>query len=183
MSDFDQRPPGYPEPPQDYGQQSGYQQAPAYGGYAGAEHTRYVGFIEAYKAYWKNFFNFNDRTSRAGYWWVFLMNNVIIQSILAVIQTASLGTAALLAGPDLMANPFAAFSVIAGSMVISSIWSIINIIPGLAICVRRLHDRGRSWPWIFICLIPLVGAIILIVMLASPSKLPHENQFGNLPQV
>ncbi|WP_253259290.1 DUF805 domain-containing protein [Subtercola boreus] len=32
---------------------------------------------------------------------------------------------------------------------------------------RRLHDTNRSGYWIFIGLVPLVGAIVLIVFAAS----------------
>lgn len=51
-------------------------------------------------------------------------------------------------------------------------------IPNLAVLVRRLHDIGRSGWWYFICLIPLIGAILLIVWLATDTK-PEANQWGN----
>jgi uncharacterized membrane protein YhaH (DUF805 family) len=49
------------------------------------------------------------------------------------------------------------------------IYGLVAIIPGLAITVRRLNDAGKHWAWIFISLVPLAGAIILIVMLCKPS--------------
>lgn len=48
------------------------------------------------------------------------------------------------------------------------------LVPNLAVTVRRLRDVGKDWPWIFIVLIPLIGAIWLIVLLAKPS-LPDRN--------
>lgn len=63
------------------------------------------------------------------------------------------------------------------------IWGLVNLIPGLAIVVRRLHDIGKSWVWILIALIPFVGAIILIVLLAMAQKFPPENRFAYLRQV
>ena len=68
-------------------------------------------------------------------------------------------------------------------ILIISIWGIINIIPSLSIQIRRLHDTGKRWYWIFISLIPFVGGILLIVFLATESKLPHENELGFLEQV
>ena len=53
------------------------------------------------------------------------------------------------------------------------IYGLAAIIPGIALTVRRLNDTGKSWAWIFISLVPLVGAIILIVMLCKPSKDPN----------
>jgi len=51
-------------------------------------------------------------------------------------------------------------------------------IPNLSVLVRRLHDTGRSGWWYFISLIPLIGAILLIVWLATETK-PESNQWGN----
>ena len=63
------------------------------------------------------------------------------------------------------------------------VWAVLNCIPGLSIVIRRLHDTGRSWPWIFISLIPFAGGIILIVLMAMPTENPRINQFGVLRQV
>jgi len=111
--------------------------------------------------------------------------NFIIGIILS--SAASASTIGLM--PQMMADgfydPFTmyAYSGVTAISVISTIWSIVNIVPGISICVRRLHDIGRSWPWIFIAFIPVAGWIILIVFMASSSKYPPENQFGFLRQV
>lgn len=54
------------------------------------------------------------------------------------------------------------------------------LIPSLAVTVRRLHDIGKSGWMILIALIPLVGPIWLIVLLASKSS-PEKNRFGDEP--
>lgn len=46
----------------------------------------------------------------------------------------------------------------------------ILMLPSIAVTVRRLRDAGFHWAFIFIGLVPIVGAIALIVMLAWPSK-------------
>jgi uncharacterized membrane protein YhaH (DUF805 family) len=33
---------------------------------------------------------------------------------------------------------------------------------------RRLRDVGKSWPWILLGLIPIIGAIGLIVLFCQP---------------
>ena len=179
-------PPGYQQyqqPPPGY-QQYQQQPPPFYEGYQG--YNRYVGFIEAYVAYWKNYANFNDRTSRAGYWWVVLMN-AIISSIISIFTTvASVGLfATAFENPYAASDPLAWMSLTGfGALyIISTIWSLANLVPGLAISVRRLHDVGKSWPWILINLIPVVGTIIYIVIVATEQKHPPENQFGYLYQV
>lgn len=48
--------------------------------------------------------------------------------------------------------------------------SLALLIPSIAVAVRRLNDIGKSWPWILINLIPLIGQIWFIVLMATPSK-------------
>jgi uncharacterized membrane protein YhaH (DUF805 family) len=65
--------------------------------------------------------------------------------------------------------------------VLSTIYSLAVLIPSLAVSVRRLHDTNRTGWWIFIGLVPLVGAIILIVFYATDSQ-PGDNQYGPNPK-
>lgn len=65
-------------------------------------------------------------------------------------------------------------NVIVGTLIgfipfVGFIYGLAAIVPGIALTVRRLNDTGKSWTWILISLIPLVGGIILIVMLCKPS--------------
>jgi uncharacterized membrane protein YhaH (DUF805 family) len=46
---------------------------------------------------------------------------------------------------------------------LSGIYSLAVLIPTLAVTVRRLHDIDRSGWWILIGLVPLIGAIVLLV--------------------
>ena len=55
------------------------------------------------------------------------------------------------------------------------------ILPSMAVAVRRLHDIGKSGWNFFIGLIPLVGAIILIVWYCKDSE-AGENQWGATPK-
>jgi len=43
------------------------------------------------------------------------------------------------------------------------VWALATIIPTFAVLVRRLHDTGRSGFWVFIGLVPLIGALVLFV--------------------
>ena len=55
------------------------------------------------------------------------------------------------------------------------------LLPGIAVSVRRLHDIGKSGLWYLLCLIPLVGAIVLIVLFCQDSQ-PGENKWGANPK-
>ena len=52
------------------------------------------------------------------------------------------------------------------------------VIPGVAVAVRRLHDQGRSGGLVFIGVVPVIGTIILLVLMALPGE-SHDNQFGS----
>ena len=54
--------------------------------------------------------------------------------------------------------------------VVGTVYGILAIVPGLALCVRRLHDAGKSGWFLLINLIPLVGQILMIIALCKPSK-------------
>lgn len=99
--------------------------------------------LQAYVAMWKNYVNFNDRTSLSGYWLTVLCNFAV--AIVLGVLTGIL--------------PFLAF--------LSVLYSLATLIPGLAITVRRLRDTGKRWYALFIALVPLVGEIILIIWLCG----------------
>ncbi len=56
-----------------------------------------------------------------------------------------------------------------------------TFLPGLAVSVRRLHDTGRSGWWLLIAIIPLIGAIWLLVLDCMDSQ-PGENKWGPNPK-
>ena len=61
------------------------------------------------------------------------------------------------------------------------IYSLAILIPGIAVCVRRLHDVGRSGWFYLLILIPLVGAIILLVLLCTEGQ-RMSNKWGEDPK-
>ncbi|HEX4383974.1 MAG TPA: DUF805 domain-containing protein [Myxococcales bacterium] len=61
------------------------------------------------------------------------------------------------------------------------LYSIAALVPSLAVTARRLHDTGRSAWWMCIALVPLVGAIILLVFLCTDGA-AGDNQYGLNPK-
>ena len=115
-----------------------------------------MSFVDAVKTCFTKYVDFTGRASRPEYWWFFL--SLIVAYVAAgLIAEASNGL------------EFLIFLVWLG-----------YILPLLAAAVRRLHDTGRSGWWYFIALVPFVGAIILIVFLASAGN-PGVNGYGSPP--
>lgn len=61
------------------------------------------------------------------------------------------------------------------------IYSLVVFLPSIAVCVRRLHDVGKSGWMYFIILIPIIGAIWLIVLFCTDSN-PGANKWGVNPK-
>ena len=103
----------------------------------------------------KRYAVFNGRASRPEYWY-FVLFNLLITIVLIIIDAVlSFG-------------------------LLNTIYSLAVLIPSLAVGVRRLHDTDRSGWWIFIGVIPLIGAIILIIFLATEGGY-GDNRFGPAP--
>lgn len=67
------------------------------------------------------------------------------------------------------------------SSIVSTIYSLATIIPGLAVTVRRLHDVGKSGWMILVGLIPLVGFIWLLILYVTDSD-AGTNEYGVSPK-
>ena len=50
----------------------------------------------------------------------------------------------------------------------SYVWGLVTLVPSLALSARRLHDSNRSGWWLLIVLVPVVGAIVLLVFYLAP---------------
>ncbi len=68
-----------------------------------------------------------------------------------------------------------------GMGLLSGIYLLAIILPLLGLAIRRLHDTGRSGWWLLISIIPLIGAITLLVFYCLDSA-PEENQYGDNPK-
>lgn len=111
----------------------------------------------------KQYADFNGRARRKEYWMFVLFN--MIFALLAMILDNILGIAI----DDVGYGP------------LYGLYALAVFIPGLAVAVRRLHDVGKSGWMILIALIPLIGAIWLLVLLVTDSN-PGENQYGQNPK-
>ncbi|MCV2867187.1 DUF805 domain-containing protein [Defluviimonas sp. WL0002] len=118
-------------------------------------------FWTAVKTCFNKYATFRGRATRPEYWW-FVLFLFIANIVLSVLD-------------------FALFGMHAQSMQpISTIFSLVTILPSLAAAVRRLHDTGRSGWWLLLIFIPILGFLVLIWFLAQPSE-EGENDFGPAP--
>lgn len=60
----------------------------------------------------------------------------------------------------------------------SSIFALVLLIPSVIVYIKRFHDRDKSGWWVLIALIPIIGAIWLLIELGFLKGTPGPNRFG-----
>ena len=114
-----------------------------------------MSFTDAIRDGFSKYVTFSGRSSRSAYWWWYLFGILVLVVSLAIDY--ALGAGGIL------------YVLVALAM----------LLPNLAVLVRRLHDAGHSGWWLLIGLLPLIGAIVLLVFTLQGSDQP--NQWGNGP--
>lgn len=104
--------------------------------------------------------DFEGRARRSEYWYFTLFNIIISYGLMGM----------MFLGEGMYFMYF-----------VSVLYSLASLIPSLAVAVRRLHDIGKSGWYFLVFLIPLVGIIWLIVLLATDSQ-DGENEYGSNPK-
>jgi len=114
-----------------------------------------MGFGQAISAGFSNYVNFSGRACRSEYWYWVLF--VILADIVAGI-----------------------IDYLLGMQIVSSLFGLVTLLPGIAVSIRRLHDLDRTGWWILLALIPLIGWIILLIWYISKGT-DGPNRFGPDP--
>ena len=120
---------------------------------------------QAVTRFFTKYATFSGRASRSEFWWVYLAYVVVLAVIMIPLNAAGVTSVTVTADNQIVYGP--GYWVV---WTISMIVSLALLVPSLAITWRRLHDTNRSGAIYFLALIPFVGPIILIVMLALPSN-------------
>jgi uncharacterized membrane protein YhaH (DUF805 family) len=66
--------------------------------------------------------------------------------------------------------PIVGTQMFQGPEILTGLVGLALLLPSLAVTVRRLHDIGRSGWWIFIAIIPVIGALVLLYWYVQPSQ-------------
>ncbi len=101
---------------------------------------------------------FAGRARRKEYW-MFVLISAVVVLVLGFVNG--------LMGADVPALPL--------------FYTLAVVLPGLAVTVRRLHDTDRSGWSLLILLVPIVGAIVFLVFMATPGG-EMANRFDASPK-
>ena len=113
-------------------------------------------FTDSIKICLAKYVTWQGRASRSEFWFFFLF--AVGSALVASIIDGILGTNRIL------------YMLVALGL----------FLPNLSVMVRRLHDTGRSGWWYWIALVPIVGAIVLIVWFATKGT-TGDNEYGADP--
>lgn len=112
----------------------------------------------------KQYADFNGRARRKEYWMFALFNMIFGGIAMGLDNILGIGFGEIgVYGPLYILYTLAVF------------------IAGLAVVVRRLHDVGKSGWMMLIALIPLIGAIWLLVLMLTDGNF-GENEYGVNPK-
>ncbi len=111
----------------------------------------------------KNYIVFDGRARRKEYWFFYLFYFIFV---------IALGFIDAITG---------SYSANVGLGLLSGIFVLAMILPGIAVCVRRLHDTDRSGWWILIGFVPIIGGIWLLVLMVLDGT-SGQNQYGSDPK-
>lgn len=121
-----------------------------------------MSLFEAVRLSLTRYASFDGRARRLEYWYFTLFHSLTI----------------LLAG---IVSYFTMLVLPALAIVLYSIVVFGTLLPHLAVSVRRLHDVNRTGWWYLFGLVPLLGAIVLLVWYCSDGT-RGPNRFGADPK-
>jgi uncharacterized membrane protein YhaH (DUF805 family) len=111
----------------------------------------------------RQYADFTGRARRTEFW-MFTFVSAIIGIVLSLVDEV------VFLGPGLSTTGW-----------LGTIYSLAVLLPTLAVGARRLHDTGRSGWWLLLAIIPLIGAIVLIVFFALEGQ-RSTNSYGPDPK-
>lgn len=116
--------------------------------------------------------DFTGRSRRTDFW-MFVLFAALGAIILAFVDEGLGLTYAADGGTPML--PFVGRSGLFGTF-----YSLALVVPSLAVGARRLHDTGKSGWWQLIGLVPLIGAIALILFFVTDGH-RGPNRYGPEP--
>jgi len=129
-----------------------------------------------------NYATFSGRASRSEYWLFYLLSIIVFGIAIALMLN---GITAITEFEDLRRHIHnTSFAI---GLFIAVVWFVFALIPGIAVTVRRLHDRNMSGWWYLgftvLGAVPMVGwiASIAFLVVVCLRGTPGENRFGEDP--
>ncbi|MFC3173913.1 DUF805 domain-containing protein [Novosphingobium bradum] len=122
---------------------------------------------------YRRYAEFTGRSRRREYW-MFVLFQVLVSLAIGLV----FGRPTYTTGGGMMAG---AMMVQGTGGLIQNLFSLVSLVPGLAVAVRRLHDQDRSGWLLLLILIPFLGWFALLVFMCLEGT-RGANRFGPDPK-
>jgi len=109
----------------------------------------------------KKYVTFGGRARRMEYW-MFVLISWLVSLVLTFGDTLAFGYE--FGNPETMSP-------------LSGIYSLLVLLPSIAVAVRRLHDTNRSGWWFLLIFVPILGWLVLFIFLVLAGT-RGPNRFG-----
>ncbi len=124
-------------------------------------------------------FGFNGRIRRSHYWLAAIGAGVVLGFVYALV--------AMLLGGAMFAARAGGGGAAAGglglvAMLLFLAVAVIGVWIGLALQIKRWHDRDKSAVWVLINFIPLIGGLWALIECGFMDGTPGPNRFGPSPK-
>ena len=128
-----------------------------------------VSFQNAVGLGFQHYFDFKGRSTLSEYWWWLLF--VVLAGIALTIVDMGIGT----------------FNYESGDGLLSGLFKLATLIPGLALGARRLRDINKSAWWLlmwlsFLLIIPMIIPVIVLLVWAARQGDNGTNRYGPDPR-
>ncbi|WP_223269519.1 DUF805 domain-containing protein [Frigoribacterium sp. ACAM 257] len=132
------------------------------------------------------------RASRSEFWWTWLLQTAVAAVLLLLVpflqgrtRDLRLPTGPFGAGP-LGTQPLFSWTDTSGdaaggtSVALWTVWSLVTLVPMVALAIRRLHDADISGWWALVAVLVPVLSFLMLVLLARGSRVAGV-RFDRLP--
>jgi uncharacterized membrane protein YhaH (DUF805 family) len=122
---------------------------------------------------YRRYAEFTGRSRRKEYW-MFALFQFLVSLVIGALfgQTTWMGMGGMMTGSMMVGGT--------GSL-IQNLFTLVSLIPGLAVSVRRLHDQDRSGWLLLLVLVPVLGWFALFVFMCLEGT-RGPNRYGPDPK-
>lgn len=128
---------------------------------------------------YKRYFDFSGRSRRKEFWMYILFYCVV--GFVATYLDSALGLGGTTTSSSEFGEGTMSFNYNMTGGVLAGIWGLVNLIPMIAVSIRRLHDTDKSGWWLLLILLIVIGWIWLFVLYVTEGT-RGPNRFGPDPK-
>ena len=122
-------------------------------------------------------FSFDGRVNRAKFWLVLIATDVVFFVLLGILMAAT--------GMSMDVSADGSMPSMGGGGIVGGLIALVLFVAamwiGLAMGVKRYHDRNKSGWWVLIAFVPVIGGLWYLIEAGFLSGTSGPNQYGPDP--